>query len=191
MTELRAGLRELLAYMDDTRARLLETVNGINPDFAAIRPQEGEWSAAETVAHLAKVEAGVARLVEKSVQWARTHGIGPRTSDETVISSLDAFRIAEPLSSMVAPEIVRPEEGVPLEASLDSLARSREQLRNALIAGDDLDMTVIKRPHQALGELNLLQWALFVAQHEERHRRQIDRTMGDVTERAAECAPIV
>jgi hypothetical protein len=191
MTEIRAGLRELLAYMDDTRARLLETVNGINPDFAAIRPQEGEWSAAETVAHLAKVEAGIARLVEKSVQWARTHGIPPRASDESVISSLDAFRIAEPLSTMVAPEIVRPEEGVPLEASLESLARSREQLRNSLISGDDLDMTVIKRPHQVLGELNLLQWALFVAQHEERHRRQIDRTMGDVTERAAECAPIV
>lgn len=191
MTEIRPGLRELLGYMDATRGRLLETVHGINPDFATIRPQEGEWSAAETLSHLAKVEAGIARLVEKSIQWARTHGTGPATSDYSVLASLDEFRVAEPLGRMVAPEIVRPEEQVPVDVSLDSLRRSREQLRNSLIAGDDLDLTVVTRPHQALGELNLLQWALFVAQHEERHRRQIDRTMGDVTERAAECAPIV
>jgi hypothetical protein len=37
----------------------------------------------------------------------------------------------------------------------------------------------------------MYQWALFVAQHEERHRRQMERTLADVTERAAECAPIV
>jgi uncharacterized damage-inducible protein DinB len=191
MAEISPRLAELLAYMDEMRRRLLETAQQVNPSFASIRPHSGAWSAAENLAHLAKVEDGVARLVQKSVEWARDHGVGPETSNESVLSSLDRFNMVEPDTKMTAPEMVTPDSTIPMEESLESLRKSRERLRAALTSGCDLDLASVKRPHRVLGEINIYQWGLFVAQHEERHRRQIDRTMGEVTERAAECAPIV
>lgn len=191
MTGIRPPLAELLAYLAETRSRLVETATQINPAFASIRPRTGAWSAAENLDHLAKVEAGVARMVGKSVEWARSQGVGPSQSDESVMSSLDSYSVIEPPEPATAPDMVAPAEDATIEDSLESLRRSRERLLNALNSSADLDLAVVTRPLLAHGELNMYQWVLFVAQHEERHRRQIDRTMEEVTGRAAECAPMV
>ena len=191
MPEIRRRLSELLSYMDETRSRLVATATQVAPAFASVRPRNGSWSAAENLAHLAKVEQGVARMMERSVEWARTQGVGPDQSDESIMNSLDEFRLTEPVRKLIAPEMVTPEENVPVEQSLASLEASRAQLRNALVAASDLDLSSVKRPHRLMGELDMYQWALFVAQHEERHRGQIERTISEVTELAAECAPIV
>jgi uncharacterized damage-inducible protein DinB len=191
MAELPRRIAELFDYMEDVRARLLETAGTISPALAAIRPTEGTWSVAEIMAHLAKVEGGIAGLIERSVAWARANGIGPVSSDTSILSSLDQYRIADNPTKREAPEIVVPDADKPIEVSIGSLQRSRERLKAAVASGADLDLTQVKRPHPAVGEIDMYQWALFVAQHEERHRAQIERTIGDVTERCAECAPIV
>lgn len=191
MTVIRPPLAELLAYLAETRSRLIETSMQINPAFASIRPRGDVWSAAENLDHLAKVEGGIARMVEKSTEWARSRGLRPPESDESVMSSLDSFSVIEPPKPALAPEMVLPAEDAAIEASLESLRRSRERLLAALHSSADLDLSTVTRPLLDRGDLNMYQWALFVAQHEERHRRQIDRTMEEVTGRAAECAPIV
>ena len=191
MPELKQKLSELLVYMDEKRAALCATVGQINPAFATIRPRSGDWSAAEVVAHLALVEDGVGRLISKSIKKAREDRVGPDVSDESLVSSLDEYRVIENEVKRTAPTRITPTDPRPLDESLAGLEQSRAKLREALIAGSDLDLASIRQPHPVLGELNLYQWALFVAQHEERHRRQIDRTLNEVSELAAECAPIV
>jgi len=190
MTVIPPPLAELLAYLAETRSRLIDTATQINPAFASIRPRDGAWSAAENLDHLAKVEAGVARMIEKSVAWARSQGLGP-PPDRSVMTSLDTFSVIEPPKPATAPEMVAPADDAAIEDSLESLRQSRERLLDAMTSSADLDLSGVTRPLVARGELNMYQWALFVAQHEERHRRQIDRTMEEVTGRAAECAPIV
>lgn len=184
-------LDEILACMDATRASLLATTTQVNRTFASIRPHPGVWSVADVLTHLALVEEGVARLVVRSVDWARTHGIGAEQSEESVMSSLDAFRLTDPSKKMQAPAMVSPETSKSVDDSLASLNLSRERLREALLSGADLDLSAVKRPHAVMGDINVYQWALFVAQHEERHRKQIERTIAEATELAAECAPIV
>jgi hypothetical protein len=105
-----------------------------------------------------------------------------------VFTRFDGVKIPDKLE---APEMVRPDEDIPIEISVDSLRQSRERIREAILSSSDLDLSTVKRPHRVLGELDMYKWVEFVAQHEERHRKQIDRTMREVTERAAECAPIV
>ena len=188
---MRRRLAELLTYLDATRTQLVATATQVNPAFAFVRPKSGAWSPAEVMVHLAMVESGVARLIARSVDWARSHGIGPEESDESIMSSLDEFGMVERAHPMTAPAMVTPKEEATIEKSLASLAQSRASLREALIAGADLDLAVVKRPHAVMGDLNLYQWALFVAQHEERHRQQIERTMKEVTGLAAESAPMV
>jgi hypothetical protein len=191
MTELRPKLAELFAYMDSTRAALIATARGMSTSFAEMRPREGAWSPAEVLTHLAIVEHGVAELVNKSVAKARAEGLGPDLSEESFMRSLDKFGVAETMEKLSAPNRVHPENPKSIEESLASLAASRERLKSALADGSDMDLHSLKGPHPRLGELDVYQWALFVAQHEERHRRQMERTLDEVTELAAECAPIV
>ena len=101
MPETSRRMSELLAYMDETRRRLVDTATQIAPAFASVRPRSGAWSAAENLAHLAKVEEGVARMMERSVEWARSHGVGPSTSDDSVMASLDEFRLTEPVRKLI------------------------------------------------------------------------------------------
>jgi hypothetical protein len=191
MTELPRKIAELFEYMDSTRASLLDCARDMNQSFAMIRPREGEWSAAENLAHLALVEGTVAILMEKTIGAARAQGIGPDTSDQSFMSSLDKWRVAEPRTKLEAPARILPEPGTGVNASIAALDQTRARLKSIILQNADLDLTSIKRPHPVVGELDMYQWALFVAQHEERHRKQMERALAAVTERAAECAPIV
>lgn len=191
MAEKRGPVDELVDYMDATRAALVATARAIDPAFAGMRARDGSWSASEVVAHLALVEQGVARLVERAIEKARAEGIGTATAGGSMMSSLDRYHVVDPANRLEAPEKMIPPGDASLNESLDALERSRVTLRNAITSGADIDLSAIYRTHQRLGELNVLQWALFVAQHEERHRRQIERTLDEVAELAAESAPIV
>jgi len=188
---MRKRLTEVVTVMDETRAALMTTVAGASGAFATMRPREDAWSVAEIVTHLALVEAGVARLVASSVRWARNNGVAEEVSDESVLATLDQFGVATPTRKLKAPAMVDVGPGANMTEAVGLLTGSRAELRQALIDGDGLDLASVVRPHVRLGEINIYQWALFVAQHEERHRQQIEQTLRDVTGRAAECAPIV
>lgn len=191
MRDVPAKLNELFTYMDATRAELVACAREMNPSFAQIRPREGVWSAADNLAHLALVEANVVNLMSKSIAEARAKGVGPDASEASFMNSLDRWRVPESEMKVIAPTRINPENDKTVEESLASLEGSRERLRGILIENSDVDLANIKRPHPLLRELDMYQWALFVAQHEVRHRRQMERTLVEVTERAAECAPIV
>lgn len=184
-------LAELLSYMDSTRARLLETVSNLNPSFAEVRPRGESWSAADNLAHLALVEERIARIVEDGVEWAKTNDVGPEASDESIMSSLDRLQLTEGAGKMTAPPTITPEEGKTVEESVEALLGWRARMKAALLASQGFDLTQVTKPHPVAGAMSMYQWGLFAAQHEERHRRQIERTMDEVTELCAESAPIV
>lgn len=184
-------LAELLSYMDSTRERLLATVRDLNPSFAGVRSHGDTWSAEETLAHLALVEERIARLVEEGVEWAKANDVGPEKSDESVLSSLDPFSLTEVTEKRKAPAPITPPEGKSVDDSISSLVAWRARLKAALLRGQGFDLDEVRKPHPLTGSMNMHQWALFAAQHEERHRKQIERTMNEVTELAAESAPIV
>ena len=191
MSELKPKLVELFSYMDSTGAALVELARNMNPSFALIRPHEGVWSAANNIAHLAIVEDSIVRMMEKAVAAAREEGIGPDPSDESFMSSLDRFQVPQPVTKIVASDRITPDDSKTVQESLASLEKTRARLKAVVIENSDIDLAAIKRPHPVLRDLDMYQWALFVAQHEERHRRQMERTLAQVTELAAECAPIV
>jgi hypothetical protein len=191
MPELRPKVVELFEYMDETRTALFDLARNMNPSLAQIRPRSGSWSASEHLAHLSLVERAALRVMTKSIEQARASGIDADTSDESFIRSLDRFRVPETLTKLTAPERIAPDASTSVEESIVSLEASRAQLKQIITGNSDIALNRIVFPHPVLKELDMYQWALFVAQHEERHRRQMERTLDEVTERAAECAPIV
>lgn len=186
-----AKLRELLSYMDETRAALVACARNMNPSFARIRPRDDVWSAADNLAHLALVEQFVVEMIGKSIAKARAEGVGPDQSDESFMSTLDRWRVPDPLMKVIAPARITPDNSKSVEESLKALELSRERLRTVLRENADIDLGAVKRPHPLLRDLDMYQWALFVAQHEDRHRKQMERALAETTERAVECAPIV
>jgi hypothetical protein len=186
-----AKLKELFSYMDETRAALVACARNMNPSFARIRPRDDVWSAADNLAHLALVEQFVVEMIGKSIEKARAEGVGPDQSDESFMNSLDRWRVPDPLMKVIAPARITPDNSKSVEESLRSLELSRERLRDVLRENAEIDLGAVKRPHPLLRDLDMYQWALFVAQHEDRHRKQMERALAETTERAAECAPIV
>ena len=191
MPEMRRKIAELFAYMDSTRAALVTSAREMNAAFASIRPRDGQWSAAENMAHLAIVERNIAEMMSRLISAAREQGLGPDRSEESFLSSLDKWRISEPLTKLAAPERILPDQSTTVSESLASLDQSRTRLKQIILDNSDIDLTQVKRAHPVLQDIDMYQWALFVAQHEERHRKQMERTIAEVTERAAQCAPIV
>lgn len=184
-------LAEIADYLDVSRARLLDRAKPVNPSFAEIRPRTGSWSVAEILTHVAMVEGWVARLISRSAVLGKEHDVGPETSDESVLSSLDKFSITEPIKPVMTSERGIPPRESSLNQALELLEASRDALRDALRDADGMNLAALSRPHPALGELNLYQWALFGGQHDERHTRQIERTLRELRESAAESAPIL
>jgi hypothetical protein len=57
---------------------------------------------------------------------------------------------------------------------LDSLARSRDALLARARETDGLDVSRQSFPHPVFGRLGLLEWLLFVAEHERGHTQQLE-----------------
>jgi hypothetical protein len=180
--DMHARLAEAMDYVEERRNELLRSFNGAVGPRLHRRVKDGAWTVAQILEHLRLVEAGVARLIAKRAGQAREAGLAAERSTESVIPSFDSHRVK--LESMVlqSPEAVRPPTEVDHREALAGLESSRAALRAAAAAADGLALGEIKHTHPILGELDLYQWLIFLGQHEERHRKQIERTLHSIPE---------
>lgn len=169
-------ISELLSHLDAERDALDRVVTLIPEPARDRRVADDEWTVAEVLDHLALVEGGVARLVAKRVARAREDGsVGAEADTGSVLGALDRYRVDDASARREAPEMVRPRPGVRATDAHAALRETRRALREAVEAGDGLALGRIVVPHTALGDIDLYQWILFVAQHERRHRTQLER----------------
>lgn len=169
-------LEEIFAYAASTRDELLRAADAPEEERSR-RPSDGRWSVAENLEHLALVEAGTVTLLAKMLARARAAGLGPEREEGSVLRSLDEHGVEQAAHPIAAPSFVAPTGALTADASLASLARSRAALLAFYRDADGLDLGAVRARHVALGELDLYQWPLFVAQHERRHARQIVATL--------------
>jgi len=167
-------ITELVEYADAARAALLEVAATIPPERFAERPEAERWSAAELLEHLARVEAGCARVIAKRAAGARQSGIAAEGEESSMLGALDGRHVTDRTRRLVAPGIVAPAGGITREAALDALARSRADFMRAVGEADGLALGEIRHTHVVLGEIDLYQWILFVGQHERRHLPQLE-----------------
>lgn len=65
-----------------------------------------------------------------------------------------------------------------MTAAWPLLEAARADLRAAVASADGLALEAVRAPHPVFGDLNLYQWIVFVAAHEERHAGQIREMAG-------------
>lgn len=162
----------VLSALARSREALLRTLADVDPEVALRRPAGGRWSVAETVAHVAKAEAGIARLLQGVLDKAGDVPAGRR-----VRLPLWSVGIRVPFLRVKAPASAEPGSVRSLEEALRALEESRATLLACMTAADDFVLRGKRARHQVLGALDVLEWGSFAAQHEKRHRKQIEETL--------------
>jgi len=180
---MHSRLAELVEYAEAQREALLAAVEAIPEQLRSQRTEPDCWSVAEVLEHLHRVERGISRLAAQGIGRARTQGLAPERSTDSMLGSLDPFHIEQRSNKVAAPGVVAPRGELSASEALEALRNSRQALLAALSSGNGLALGEITHPHPLLGGLNLYQWVLFVGQHEARHADQIREIGARLTQR--------
>ncbi len=136
----------------------------------------GQWTPAQIIWHVAKVERAVARLIErKTAEIGPLATVPPGPSIERVLNVLDHIPFHDRSRKLEAPEGIRPPAEIDLNAERWRWADGRAQLLAAAFeCGPRLSL--IRHDHLYFGPFDGWQWVLMVARHEERHLAQMLET---------------
>lgn len=147
-------------------------LDALPPGSADVAP-EGQWSPVQIVWHVSKVQHwAVSRLAAGAAALPAMSTVPPGPAPATILKLLDAFPIRDRSTRVQAPEAVRPPTGLVLDAERARWREGRATLVETLQQiGPNL--TNVRGEHPAFGTLSGWQWALWVAQHEERHLEQL------------------
>ena len=137
------------------------------------RAPAGAWSPAQIVWHVAKVERGIARMVERfDGEIPATATVPPGPSPRTILTVLDQYPFLDRTRKLQAPEPITPPAEVDLVAERARWTDGRVQLFEAIRAAGPR-LSLVRHPHPYFGPFDGWQWTLMVARHEERHLLQL------------------
>ncbi|HSE31615.1 MAG TPA: DinB family protein [Pyrinomonadaceae bacterium] len=164
---------EVVNYLDKTRAELRAAVDLVPSAARNQKPAADQWSVAQVLDHLAIVHGRVAAAVSKWIAEAQAAGIGPETSNSSLLNTIPTERILDRSQKFRAPEAILPRSDIDAETAWHELQQAQEKLRAAFLSGDGLALEEVVQPHPVLGPINMYQWTLFEGSHEARHSLQI------------------
>lgn len=169
----------LEAELERVRREFERALDAVPQDRLHVAP-DGAWTPAQLVWHLAKVERGVARMIERldaAIGPMATVPPGPGTA--TVLGVLDKFPFMDRTRRLKAPEAICPPATVDIVVERARWADGRVQLFGAIRqAGPRLSL--IRHDHPFFGPFDGWQWTLMVARHEERHLLQLHEVVAAV-----------
>lgn len=162
---------EVIAALTTTQQIMHELLDGLSAADASRVTQDGTWSVAQIIEHLAIVEDGTGRLIGKVCKQLEGT-VDPDT--DAIAPTLAHFQIWDAkVIPIDAPASVAPKGTVSMADALAAQSEARRRVIEALTAASGRALGSVSFPHPFLGPLNGYQWALFLAQHQERHLIQL------------------
>ena len=157
----------VLQKLARSRNALISATDGIRTEDWSKRPGEGQWSAAEVVAHVMMVEqtviAAAERILKKQPKPISFLG---RLHLPIAMTERRVVRLKSPIP--VSPELLGEKDAMLLE-----LNRVREQTVALAKENASRDLRAYCWKHPFLGSLNPYEWLSFIASHEIRHEKQV------------------
>lgn len=171
------SLDQIFDEIDGTRDRLVARYRGLSEAERTHRPNETAWSADQIIEHLATIEGGMLRLINKLLGKAEAAG-QPAAADGSIAPiDMGEFNRVANANKFEAPEPVRPTGQMNGAEALAALQASRAEIHTLRPRLAAVDLSGVSFPHPFAGPLNLYQWLVFIGLHEQRHLDQIDRTV--------------
>lgn len=159
------------ALLASEREQLVAQYWRVDAAQRAVPPASGGWSAAEIVQHVARVEAGVVKMIGAGATMPRT-----ATADElaeAVITDRKRRIVRDRSVKVEAPERTHPREALDADAAMAQLVASRAALLAAFRAADLAVLDGVTFPHPFIGALTLRAWVELIAHHDNRHAQQM------------------
>lgn len=173
-------VRVLEQELASVRTEFEEALRAV-PEALLHRSPEGQWSPAQIIWHIAKVERGVARMIEhqnSAIPPMATVPPGPSTRQ--VLTMLDKFPFLDRTQKIKAIEGLQPPAEVDLPAERGRWFDGRVQLLAAANAAGPR-LSLIRYDHPVFGSFDGWQWVLMVARHEQRHLLQLREVVAAAT----------
>ena len=157
------------AYLDETRAKFLKSVEGLSEAQWKFKAGPDRWSIAEVAEHIGLSEALIMSMIEGQVLKAPAKKPGEGITDEKLIAG-----ITDRTQKAQAPEVLKPVNKWPTREALvkDFIAARAKNMEWVKTTNEDLRAHAA--PHPAFGPLDAHQWILLLAGHSARHTAQIE-----------------
>ncbi|MFV0388501.1 MAG: DinB family protein [Pyrinomonadaceae bacterium] len=168
------SIDEVFDFNDEVRNALFETIENLDSKSKEIRTDDGKWTVKAIVEHLALVDKGGTKIIEKLVLSS------PESCENSAVRVSRKFIEAlsgAPQTKFVAPEIVEPTNNMEIYDSLNFLKSSRANLNLLRDKIKFVDVAEKTFPHPIFGRLNAHDWLILLGFHESRHLNQIKRVI--------------
>ena len=166
------SVTQILDMVGRVHERLFSKVEGLSESQQTYRPEEGSWTIAEIMEHLANVHEGMGKVTSKLIKEAEASESSARSDGTIGPVSMEFLReLAD--QKFHAPENVRPAGGVRIEDSVEKLKSNYTRLLSLKPKIEALDLSGPTFPHAAFGPLNGYQWLALIGLHESKHLEQI------------------
>lgn len=167
------NINDIYANNDKIHEKTKQLVAELNNEQTAFLPEEGKWSIAHIIEHIAIVQDGMTKISAKLLTEAKDAG---KPSDGTArLSENFAKKAAEAGTlKLEAPDRVHPKGNQPIEESLKKMDENRQRLEDLRPLFESVECSDFKFPHPFMGDLTAHEWLTLVGGHEARHLRQIE-----------------
>jgi hypothetical protein len=158
--------------LQSTRDAFVAATHGLSEAQYQFRPDPDRWSIGQIVEHVALAELRILDLVTTKLP----HGPAPgaeKTRGPARFARLDTVVPTREQRRIIAPEALVPKgTWASPEVSLAAFVEARNQAIAAVAAADAQSLDHVL-PHRLFGDLDLEEWAYFMAQHSARHTAQV------------------
>jgi DinB family protein len=169
-------IEQFCKEFDQIAAQAKEVTEGLNEERFNWRPQPGQWSIEECLAHLLIAGNWEVRALEDAIHHAKAHGMtGSGPFRYGPFEKLIVRKTEPPVQrKFTAPKHFRPLHEQPVTAVLPSFLHLQSQLALLAQSADGLDLARIKVPTPISRLLRLSLGMTFaqIAAHERRHLEQ-------------------
>lgn len=177
MPEQHPRVAEVVALLKETHQAMEAQLASMTDVQKRAPGPEGRWSVAQHIEHLAMVEDGSGRLVSKLIKQIQATG-AQETDTSSILHAIDRFQVWDVQRPVEAPESVRPRDGLSADEAMTRLAVARARMIEAFTNASGLALENATFAHPLVGPLNVYQWGIITAQHQQRHGALIDAITG-------------
>jgi len=159
-----------IASLDETRERLLASVQRLSPSQLAFKPAPDRWSVAECLEHITVVETSILGAIEKTVR--ESAAAPPNAQGDVALLAI----VADRTERAKGPERLMPTGRWSHEELFREFEAARKRTSD-FAANTAAPLRQTGFPHPRFGALDCYQWLLLIPAHGDRHRAQAEEVM--------------
>lgn len=169
-------INDIYANNEKIHEQTKQLVAALNDEQTALLPENGKWTIAHIIEHIAIVQDGMTRISAKLLTAAQSAG---KQSDGAARLSENFMQKAAEAKTLKfeAPDRIHPTGNQTIEESLKKMDENRQRLEDLRPLFETVECSEFKFPHPFMGELTAHEWLTLIGGHEARHLRQIQTVL--------------